>query len=112
MKTATLLLALVASANAALISPGASYNLDYTCTTSPSTDLSGHITTIKSQLSGGDFNGAYTTYDGPVKTLVDAVTSSAILTLFNAQNADVGATFSAQVTRYLSEVKVRLMNKP
>ena len=116
MKTATLLLALVASANAAVISPGASYNLDYTETTSPSTDLSGLITTIKSQLAGGDFAGAYTTYDTNVKSLVDAVVnaipSSAVLTLFNTQNADAGATFSAQVTQYLTDVKVRQMNKP
>ena len=116
MKTATLLLALVASANAAVISPGASYNLDYTETTSPSTDLSGLITTIKSQLAGGDFAGAYTTYDHPsnpdVKSFVDAVSSSAVLTLFNTQNADAGATFSAQVTQYLTDVKVRQMNKP
>ena len=116
MRTATILLALVASANAApvILSPGASYNLDYTtdASTTVSTDLSGHITTIKSQLAGGDFAGAYTTYDTNVKPIVDAVTSSATLTLFNAHNADAGATFSAQVTQYLSDVKVRRMNKP
>ena len=119
MRTATILLALVASANAApvILSPGASYNLDYTYdatsySTTVSTDLSGHITTIKSQLAGGDFAGAYTTYYTNVKPIVDAVTSSATLTLFNAHNADAGATFSAQVTQYLSDVKVRLLNKP
>ena len=110
MKTATLLLALVASANAASVtlSPGAAYNLDYTTdtTTTVSTDLSGHITTIKSQLAGGNFDGAYSTYDTNVKSLVTGV-SSAIDTLFDAQNADAGASFDVQVTRYLEDVKVR-----
>lgn len=115
MRTATILLALVASANAAslTLSPGASYNLDYTTdtTTTVSTDLSGHITTIKSQLDGGDFAGAYTTYETNVKSLVTGV-FSVIDTLFDAQNADAGATFDAQVAQYLSDVKVRRMNKP
>ena len=115
MRTATILLALVASANAApvILSPGASYNLDYTtdASTTVSTDLSGHITTIKWQLIGGDFAGAYTTYDTNVKSLVTGV-FSAIDTLFDAGNADAGATFDAQVTQYLSDVKVRRMNKP
>ena len=115
MKTATLLLALVASANAAVISPGASYNLDYTATTSPSTALSGHIASIKSQLGANppDFTGAYNTYTSNIKTaFVDAVSNSDILSKFNAENSDAGASFSAQVTKYLSEVEVRLMNKP
>ena len=119
MKTATLLLALVASANAdsVTLSPGAAYNLDYTTDTSGngftvSTDLSGYIKTIKLQLDGGDFTNAYSTYTTNIQSLVNTASSSAALTQFTNENNDAGSTFTLQVTKYLSEVEVRLMNKP
>ena len=114
LKTATVLLALVGSANAATLSPdssGTSYNLNYTETTTPDTTLSGHIDTIKTHVGNGDFGDAYTHYDTNVKSLVTNVTS-AIDTLFDTHNSDAGNDFPTQVAKYLTDVRVRQIPKP
>ena len=81
-------LALVGSANAATLSPGTSYNLDYTETTTPDTTLSGHIDTIKTHVGNGEFGDAYTHYDTNVKSFVTGrdLLFSAIDTLFDTHN--------------------------
>ena len=106
-----MLLALVGSANAATLSPGTSYNLDYTETTTPDTTLSGHIDTIKTHVGNGDFGDAYTHYENNVKSLVTGV-SSAIDTLFDTHNSDAGNDFQTQVAKYLTDVRVRQTKKP
>ena len=106
-----MLLALVGSANAATLSPGTSYNLDYTETTSPTTTLSGHIKTIKTEVGVLDFTDAYIHYAANVKSNVTGVTS-AIDTLFDTHNSDAGNDFPTQVDKYLNDVKVRQMKKP
>ena len=111
MRITTVLLALVGSANAATLSPGTSYNLDYTETTTPDTTLSGHIDTIKTHVGNGDFGDAYTHYETNVKSLVTGVTS-AIDTLFDTHNSDAGNNFPAQADKYLIDVRVRQTKKP
>ena len=111
MRITTVLLALVGSANAATLSPGTSYNLDYTESTTPDTTLSGHIDTIKTHVGNGDFGDAYTHYDTNVKSLVTGV-SSAIDTLFDTHNSDAGNDFQTQVAKYLTDVRVRQTKKP